>query len=570
MGKSCELNGVCYDDLRPMGALLWFALPGWLGVPQQYLIFVNLFLIFTSVAISTFAIKRFSELSLSSNSRSAGYFLAIFLCSTVAHGVFFFPLWNTSLTDTPSALFALIAVSCLLISGMNEKISPWLIGFAGILMGAAAWVRAFYLYPFLCVLGCAVIAWLFAPRRRMGLLPIFLGLIPIFIQFQKTYEHHGYWSFISQEKRDNWVDEHLNNSLVKGYDTLLPAKGHRWPYNCNSSHGPWAALTSGYLQEAACFYSGKLDYYLGSYSPAAYPFYNDQGLLILSDEIGGEPFWKNTNVLVQSNCEKTPSGKDLAEQIFVEIPNADTGANVKSWADVYTSGPYVFSSLLWAKTEQKVDMAILSGIDGHVMAHRTVKLSKKPKRFHVSARHEKTEAATSSLGVLIGKIPGSEATFGSDEEDSFYAWAAKLEASSKMTPYSTETNRVIRYWSKSLLGLNLLLSVLALLLIVKGWSVIGLEGKLSLLFVGASFGLALLIVPEQRFFVLLHVFIWTFGLSYLPLLVRSKFVGTRQLLCQPYRVPKRKESYDAERAVDDTPQKGNSTNLSAYQRRGND
>lgn len=526
LGKQCELEGLCYDNLRPMGALIWFAIPGWIGLPQEFLIIVNLFLIFISTVLLAYVIKRFSELLWQSQKLGTVHCVAIFLSSAVAHGVFFLPLWNTSLTDTPSALFCLMGISCLLLSGMRGSISAWLNGCAGILIGMAVWLRAFYLYPFLLLLAATAAIWLAAPRRRIGLLSIFLGLIPVLIQFEKTYEHLGYWSFISREMAESWTDVHLNN-LNKGYDTLLPQKGYPWESGCNPARGPWAALMSGHYQDAACFYLGKLHYYLGSYSSKSYIFHNNQGLLIWPEDIGIAPYWRETNVLVKNDCERAPKGGNLAEEISILTPRTRTGSHVVSWTDVYKSGPYVFSVYLWSPTRQYVDIAILSPITNVILAQRTVRLSKKPKRYSLSGYHEKSaDKSTSELGVLIGKLPGTKANFGRGN-DAFYAWGAKLENSSEMTPFDSQTNRIFRYWSKVLLILNLLLSALTLLQIIKGRFIIGLEGKAASLFVFASFCVGLIIAPEQRFIVLFHVLIWAFGLSYLLLLLKFQSLKLR-------------------------------------------
>jgi hypothetical protein len=510
LGTECAIQGTCYDNLRPMGISLWFALPLLVGLDQRCMIYVTVALIVVSISLGSYSLGRLFEKFHPKPQAQSMSLMTVFrwLGAIAIHAIFMLPLWNTSLADPPAGLFALIAVWLLVLSGNGARGSVVLNSAAGLLLGVATWLRVYYLYPQIIVLFVAAVCFLLRPRNRIALLALFIGIVPVAFQYYKTYQHHGYFSYLAKTETEQWTNIHLNDSSV-GYDTLLPMAGHRWPTNCKAELGPWQSLINGHLLDAACLYGGKLSFYFGSYASKTYIDHNNEGMLNLPEEIGNIRGWASSNLVFDSNCSTAPDGKVSADRIRIIDPQQEGGARVFVWSNNIASGAYTFSVWLWADAPTSVDMGVFNPNTSQIVTSKTVQLSKQPVRFSVSTDFTKDPAKTvSSLGVIMGKIPGTEAEFGTGNADSFYAWGTKFEQSPVMTEYGKLRNKPIRTWSTALLVANVIVMLITIFIMTRRWRALGVEGQLAGMFVALSLGLSLLIVPEQRFIVVVHIATW--------------------------------------------------------------
>jgi hypothetical protein len=181
------------------------------------------------------------------------------IANAFLHGVAFCPVLFNSLSDGPAALLALIAIWLLYYNTIRYSTARVCI--AGFLFGFAAWMRAFYLYPVLVLLGAILFYWLISRKRKWGELMILTALIPIGVQFVATNQVHGYFGYIERGTSATWSEIHLSNRDF-GYDTLLPSLGHYWASNCKA--------TTSKIQARTCLTLGRTQFYFGSYSLRTY------------------------------------------------------------------------------------------------------------------------------------------------------------------------------------------------------------------------------------------------------------------------------------------------------------
>lgn len=268
IGSDCAkgLNG-CYDPLRPMGSVLWFSIPYRLGLPPEYIIIGNLLLVLISIILSGFAMQRLVQTLNPHRPKSKILFLILTGFSAAAHLLFLYPVMFNSLADTPAAVFALIAVWTLLLSRSNSSLA--ILGGSGAMLGLAAFFRIFYLMPVLIVLAAFGLIW--RRQRRMGQLVFLVALLPILFQCMATYRNYGYFNYL-QNKNMGYSSTHLKGELI-GYDTLLPAQGaadgHPWKLEGIES-GLFSLLWKGNIKDALRLLAGKIEFYLGTYSPRTY------------------------------------------------------------------------------------------------------------------------------------------------------------------------------------------------------------------------------------------------------------------------------------------------------------
>lgn len=524
LGSSCAAGGSCYDTLRPMGVIYWFALPLLLNLPQQYIIYLHWFLLLVSTALSVKVMKLFLRKGSkdSRTSPSLRVSLSLFAISLVIHLFFFIPIINNSLADVPAGFFSLFSIWLLCISAMRKKSSALLVFLAGCFLGLAAWIRAFYLYPLLVTIVVALLLWILQPKKRLFLLWILVALIPPAIQVYNTYKRFGYIAYLSREQADQWTAIHLNDSSM-GYDTILPMKGERWPSNCNNQYGPFESVQRGHVLDAACVYSKKFVFYFGSYASETY-LRQDGNLLLLDDDIGHTGGWANTNLDVSFNCAVAPDKLMTVEKLTVK-PASSGPATVYAWVNNAREKRYKFSVWLWSDKPTKLSIALYRPDDGMIIRSKRVKLTTVPKQYAVTGIYEKPpgDSPVSSLGVKIGDVDsGLEPSKKLAEGDSFYAWGAKLtEVLSDEEASSIFNNFNYRIWSTSFLVVNVIAFLITLKLLFRGRAFMRAEAILPVIFIGASLGQSLLIIPEQRFVVVIQVVVWLMALVELLLICCS-------------------------------------------------
>lgn len=259
--------GACYDSLRPVGAQLWFVWPLALGLPSEILILVHWVLLALSVLLSTLAIRHWAAWA---GCRTVDRWLApLFLSSLAIHLIFSWPVMNVALTDLPAGIFALLALWNLVLSVGRER-HLWLpLGIAGLLLGSAAWMRSFYLYPLVGTIAVYALSWIMVKPRRLSELALLVALLPVAIQLAATWYVDGVFGYIGPKQSHYWTAIHLSSNLA-GYDTMVsPVKGYPWESNCDGE-GLIRSATNGAFRDAACLIESRLDFYFGSYSPVTY------------------------------------------------------------------------------------------------------------------------------------------------------------------------------------------------------------------------------------------------------------------------------------------------------------
>lgn len=265
-------DGACFGQLRPMGSYLWFSLPYRLGLPAESLILAHLLLLLVSVALSSLAytrlIAKIARRPTSFQRRKWLHAVSFGGISALVHWVFFYPVIFNSLADAPAAFFTLIAIWLLLLSQTGHRRA--MLAASGALLGLAAWIRVFYLYPLFFVLSVFLVLWLLDRKRRLGELVFLVALIPVLVQFIVTFQQSGQVSYVGTVQTSQLTDFHLGSTSM-GYDTLVfPTEGHHWPSNCEVENGLIGAWERRDLSEAVCLLGKKAQFYFGSYSPRTY------------------------------------------------------------------------------------------------------------------------------------------------------------------------------------------------------------------------------------------------------------------------------------------------------------
>lgn len=276
LGEACALTGDCYDAQRPMGAVYWFSLPYRLGLDANALVYAHLLLAAISILLSTLTIGK----QLIHHTRLPKQYLiwaAIAMTSTLIHFIFLYPLLRVSLSDIPAGLLALNGIWILLLCDDEDKYGWIKIAVAGLCIGMAAWVRAFYLYPLLASISVwTIICWKQKSFKNSdGWL--FLAALPILIQYGVTYQQSGSFSFISPEKIDEGIHLHLDDPAI-GYDMIIrPREFWRWQSDCGEINGLVTSIKNADATSLLCLIKGRINFYFGSYSHITYHnFYNAQ------------------------------------------------------------------------------------------------------------------------------------------------------------------------------------------------------------------------------------------------------------------------------------------------------
>lgn len=524
MGKHCAEEGICYNPLRPMGAVYWFSLPYRLGLPPASLIIGHYFLLAVSILLSAVTARRIfrKNFGLQTTHLKLG---ALLLCSISIHLFFLFPVLHTSLSDTPAGLLALIGTWLLLMSPEGIKTQILTFGMAGLALGLAAWLRAFYLYPVL--LGLAF--WLFlAPwkdKNSRVYLTILTAIIPIGAQYCATFNASHTISYLEPEISSDWSMVHLD-STITGYDTILPFDYHTWYAPCKIYSSPLRAIQTVDIKSMACVIAGRIQFYLGSYSPHPYlpPFEHELPDVAISDF---NPLSTEKSAINQTK-KNIALGKLEEIQITDEKNNHQTVQAQKVWKPssdrtgsltqrVYLErgNTYYFKLFFWSESDlHSIDIDIINTHDQKIMAHTNVLLVpfKAPMRLNESFTKAQIDQNGFYEIMITSKHPGhTDPLFKAAREYGlmlnngiFYAWGAQLMKKSYTEPTS-------RRWSNTILIANILAILMALIAITVFIRQKNMH-QASICFIPVlCFALSILIVPEQRFIIFPIIFSWWLG-----------------------------------------------------------
>jgi hypothetical protein len=514
-GQTCATSNECYDQLRPVGAQLWFSLPYRFGLPAEILILVHWLLLFFSIALSVKAIS-----TLYADTLCLHHKLILSFCSALIHLVFFWPVMSLALTDAPAALFLLIAIWLLLLQGKTSSASQ--LACAGLLLGLSAWIRFAYFYPLLAALAVYVVLWLFDKQRRYVELLLLTALIPIAIQFSATFFHHGTFGFLGPDATRGLSSEH-SLSTAAGQENILPQQQYLWPTPCARHIGIEQAWQENDLASATCLMANRFYFSFGSYSPDTYMFAATNQLIHSAIEhVGLVSRWHywNAHGIQRTSAEDmpTPDGSDrrFNEKLVVTETSDDAGHAISVTRRLPAGKPYTFSVWLWSPQDRTIDLMLGLPDAGVELARSKVMMTAQPFRFSVTGTIPQPTSWFAShyadMEVVIGSTTAHDVSFDNQLANEFYAWGAQLEQSAVMTDYQKPDARVTRTdfrdWSPVLLVANIIA-----MLSVLWWFWLNRKQVTRLQMLPAI--LMVLIVgeivvtqPEQRFVIAVEIYIW--------------------------------------------------------------
>lgn len=529
-GTECVTDGVCYGELRPVGDYLWFGIPPWFGWPVESLIAANFVVTALGILLSVIALRKL--LAMAYNTRiSKTATLILFLLSCFFHAVFLKPTIFNTLSDPPANMMLLSGVWLLILAYCNNHVATRALQFfaAGLCLGLAAWLRAFYLYPVLAGVAIYMLLWIFSSKKTWAELLILLALLPIGAQFVVMHKVYGTYSYLEEKSTSSWADVHLNHPFI-GFDTIFPRNGYFWsPQHCEATLGILNGLTSGNVKDVVCVAAERLYFYLGTYEPDTYIFSGVKNQLPgqYAEKIGDlGADWFPQEIEWQGDVEMAPSGQKTADKLTVTKTAPDGEGDVVQWIQLRGNTSHTFSVWLWSPLSKTINMTIKRHFDDKSIALQQFTLSPMPTRYSVTG----TTLGDDLYDVNIGRTPyvDDPITFGTEQGDFLYAWGAQLEVGDQMTGYNGSDVAhpdSVRVWHPALLLLNciaLLLSVIAFIHNRKFWlqNRIGVS-VLAVFFMAAAECVA--IIPEQRFAIGLMIFFWLTATTFILMRLKLFF-----------------------------------------------
>lgn len=519
-GESCATDNNCYDQLRPIGAQLWFSLPFRLGLPADTLILVHWLLLALSVVFSAVALRALLQRA-TGTTGSHTVTLVLLLASTCIHVMLFWPVLPLALTDAPATLFILIAVWLLLTNPSARYCA-----LAGLLLGAAAWLRFAWLYPLLGAQACFLVLWCFNRKRQRHQLLLLLALLPVAIQYGATWQRFHLLQYLGPKAYDDLSSEHAL-SVAAGQESILPQQQYLWPTGCAHAVGIDQALHEHDLASALCLMAARFRFAFGSYAPDTYVF-AATNLLTHSaiEHVGLDSRWHHWTVEgIARTVLQTPvrdgQGNPFNE-ILVITPSTNGAHTVSAIRRVPAGKPYTFSIWLWSSHPDTIDLVLRSPVRAQELARTTVVMTHTPTRYAVTGSLPATASffgdGYDDLEVTVGSTPSHDVTFDDKPSATFYAWGAQLEQAAAMSAYrgpdANDVDTSFRWWSNTYLAAN----ILALLSV----PVFAFRFRRQLdhctaltVFVLMALALAEVLVtqPEQRFVIGIQVCSWFSALA---------------------------------------------------------
>lgn len=507
LARAC-LAGECYDPVRPAGVQYWFSLPLRVGLPLEYVMVANWVLLFISVTLAVFAVR--AVLRKINGAVGLGATAIILFVATASHIFFFWPFMHVFLADAPAGLMATIGIFSYLLGSNSQRwpAAAWWV-LAGIGLGMSVWIRSFYLYPVVILLGIHTLFWLLNGRRRAVDILVLVALIPILIQFNMTWQRHHQWSFIEPVASKTWKSIHLSDSGI-GYDTLLPFSAYRIFPKCEFiPGGVKAAWDNKSFKTLWCYTSRRIAYYWGSDTRQAYMIMKSgTNLFPYGEQLDTLPIWSADGVRVIADDAIAPDGNRTADKLIFPEELNHTRDGLKRMTIGFMPtwvGPHTLSIWLWSPVEKRVILRWRHASSNEVLKELPIVLTAEPTRYSLTADFPMEYY----LLHLVSEGQQAE-QMGSATSDYFYAWGLQLERGAIMTPYTFNDDPAhYRLWSAWLLLANLTALLLALILIKPIVQYRNTSLLLTLGFIGLTFGEALLILPEQRFVVATNTVLWS-------------------------------------------------------------
>lgn len=514
-----------------MGAMFWFSLPYRLGLPPTSLILGHYLLLAVSVFLSGWVVQNIRRQRFSIPSGVIS-FAFILLCSLSIHTAFLFPYLRNSLADAPACLLALIGVWLLFLSHQDNSKKVWLYAIAGLCLGMAAWIRAFYLYPLLITLGLWFTIKLYKKKMLWRELSLLTALLPILIQFIFTFQHTRQISYLDPETSSSWSMVHLD-SPITGYDTILPFDYHTWYAPCHHYATLLEALKTADVASISCILTGRAAFYWGSYSPHAYlPPYEHKPQDFVREDFN--PTKIKTSAALKNLQLDPPTSISITDENHHTItvlaqklwkPDPQQTGSITQIIELKRGHTYTLLASLWSERDfHNIDLKIRDLNESKNLAHTGALVT--PIDPTIDPNHSITKAIVDHNGLYEISITSEKidaesllARAAAEHNIKFnvgelYLWDVKFIETLHVEPSS-------RFWSWWFLLFNTLAIILFVYFIKLQIKDINLDLWIGTSFAGFSMASAFVIVPEQRFIIFPMIFIWVFALTAL-LMVRNQ------------------------------------------------
>lgn len=538
IGYLCAKADMCYNELRPVGAIYWFSLPFRLALPLDILVLLQMAL-FLTAAISlllVFIEKQKHQRDIAFKK------LSVFTAWTISVAVCIFwilPTFFSSLSDTPASLVFLEAIVLALLAAQRNSAALFLL--AGILLGITSLLRTSYFHPTNVSMILLAIASTFLwirQKKKLAAVPqwkhilLFACYLPISVQYWVNWKYFDEFSFVpSAYGKFAWVLHLQSNGAA--YDTVLPQTGYYWSPVCNNAHGIMPDVMTGNIQGVACMLTNRFWFYMGSYAAKTYL---GQGGRNFMDQVAVTP----NGGLALHDMEYTPDtvpAPDSNEKApaFSRQTGKAAHINISSIMPL-PSGSYRFSIWLWSDNPASLDLQatnrqLLADKEAVAFGKMTktdninvwhVELPQEPRRFFFDI--DKPENGYVDLQLGWFSDPGEQTLL----SRSFHAWDGTLEPSANATGHKIYNHPAMglvgtpdgyaseRHFSYVLLLMNTAAVVMALLFLFNEWRHKKSAVSLSLAgLVLSMLGQSLLVIAEQRFTQGLHLLIWLLAIIFL-------------------------------------------------------
>lgn len=516
IGKLCAETGNCYNELRPVGVVLWFSIPYRLGFPPSTLIFAHWILLLVSWLLSVKACRQLLPGNLQSSpvsDRVVSPLLAGFLL--LVHVIFLWPVMFNSLSDAPAATLMLVGLWLLVLSRRNCRVP--LLFFAAICFGIVTSFRIYYLYIVLMLLVFYFLLWSADDRQgKWSEVVLLLALLPAVGQYWATWKHTNHISYISHQSASTWQTSLLNSPAI-GYDTVVPLYPLGVYTDCSRAAGGLRiAMEKRDYAGLACIFYHRVKFYFSSYMPYTYiaaPENYKDNLLRNGERPWSKLMWNHMNIRVTPDAVMSPDGIHKAASIHPITAGVDITALV-TWFWILKPESYTASMWLWAPQPLVIHVGIVEW--GNVIPTPTsfseCKLSAVPQRCVLSVNLTKTDV---TYALMIGKISKDmPASFGVTGEESFYAWGVQVIKGAAAGEYLPDPRlEEHRLWSSALFIANIFMLVSSVLFLFRKNCLLDRTRLPLLLCPMAIFILGIITVPEQRFIIVTMIVGWCVAIT---------------------------------------------------------
>lgn len=536
LGALCASTGDCYHVLRPMGTIYWFSIPYRLGLDPGILVLLHLVLTLLSIVLS---VKVMVLVARTMTNRQANHRVrTLFVVgSTLAHIVFLIPVLNISLSDAPASLFFLIGLWVLLLGNNETNRGIFLHLIAGLCLGLSVWLRLFFIYPVVISILLYIVLCTLESKRTLACLMLLSFMIPIGIQLKNTYDRYGVLTMINPKTSMNVSNVHLN-TFALGYDTINEGKPMVWENGCSRQISFLDAIHNSNIQSIFCFMRGRLNFYLGSYSPRTYtiPSANNFPRFFTLDPFNKYTTTLNAELLDYQEklpvMENVPGVMQMIEEseksIGIENPAKakiiqrhinSSPSSVTSTLELHEASNYLYAIWLWVSDDAPhiLDILVRNHQSNTILATKSVIISPTPNHVSVQVKIDKPGLYDF---VLDSKAYNEDSIIGRSAAAAGVSLNTKPYYVYNPLLYKDETPP-IRYWSKLILLFNCLALLGACIIMTKtifAWRETGITVTSFFLLVC---GMALVIVPEQRFVIAPMIMIWIFFFVWIATILPS-------------------------------------------------